>query len=174
MQCSMHCCMQCNNVVLKLYIIIIQLYNTTLYNIYIKVYIHIQLALEQLHMIKTHLVFGCKCWVHKYRNLTYQIWKKRNKNVQLSWKLDETYIKIKGKWCYLYRAIDKDGHALDIQLRKKRDYQSDNASVWIYSPLVYQSRTLSRVMVSVCLKFMDSLQLSWNFHTRTVDSLGYR
>ncbi|WP_260632295.1 DDE-type integrase/transposase/recombinase, partial [Bacillus bingmayongensis] len=27
----------------------------------------------------------------------------------LSWKLDETYIKVKGKWCYLYRAIDKDG-----------------------------------------------------------------
>ncbi|MBC6971046.1 IS6 family transposase, partial [Bacillus sp. Xin] len=41
-----------------------------------------------------------------------------------SWKLDETYIKVKGKWCYLYRAIDKDGQTLDIQLRKKRDYQS--------------------------------------------------
>lgn len=49
---------------------------------------------------------------------------RKNKNVQLSWKLDETYIKVKGKWCYLYRAIDKDGHTLDIQLRKKRDYQT--------------------------------------------------
>ncbi len=59
-------------------------------------------------------------WVHEYGNLIYQIWKKKkkNKNVQLSWKLDETYIKVKGKWCYLYRAIDKDGHTLDIQLRK--------------------------------------------------------
>ncbi|PFR53982.1 IS6 family transposase, partial [Bacillus cereus] len=65
-------------------------------------------------------------WVHEYGNLIYQILKKKKKNVQLSWKLDETYIKVKGKWCYLYRAIDKDGHALDIQLRKKRDYQSDN------------------------------------------------
>ncbi|RAN87326.1 IS6 family transposase [Bacillus sp. SRB_28] len=66
-------------------------------------------------------------WVHEYGNLIYQIWKKKNKNVQLSWKLDETYIKVKGKWCYLYRAIDKDGHTLDIQLRKKRDYQAAHA-----------------------------------------------
>ena len=34
-------------------------------------------------------------WVHEYGNLIYQIWKNKNKNVQLSWKLDETYIKRK-------------------------------------------------------------------------------
>ncbi|PHA80847.1 IS6 family transposase [Bacillus pseudomycoides] len=61
-------------------------------------------------------------WVHEYGNLIYQIWKKKNKNAQLSWKLDETYIKVKGEWRYLYRAIDKNGHTLDIQLRKKRDH----------------------------------------------------
>lgn len=44
--------------------------------------------------------------------------------MQLSWHLDETYIKVKGEWRYLYRAIDKDGHTLDIQLRKKRDHQA--------------------------------------------------
>ncbi|WP_242071458.1 DDE-type integrase/transposase/recombinase, partial [Bacillus thuringiensis] len=53
-------------------------------------------------------------------HLIYQIWKKKNKSVQLSWKLDETYIKVKGEWRYLYRAIDKEGYTLDIQLRKKR------------------------------------------------------
>lgn len=63
-------------------------------------------------------------WVHEYGSLIYQIWKKKNKNVQLSWKLDETYIKVKGKWSYLYRAIDKDGCTLDIQLRKTRDHQA--------------------------------------------------
>ncbi|WP_144569499.1 IS6 family transposase [Bacillus pseudomycoides] len=60
-------------------------------------------------------------WVHEYGN---QIWKKKTKNTHLSWKLDETYIKVKGKWCYLYRAIDIEGHTLDIQLRKKRDHQA--------------------------------------------------
>ncbi|WP_241138466.1 IS6 family transposase [Bacillus mycoides] len=63
-------------------------------------------------------------WVHEYGNLIYQIWKKKNKKVQSSWKLDETYIKVKGKWRYLYRAIDKDGYTLDIQLRKTRDHQA--------------------------------------------------
>ncbi|MFJ1134736.1 IS6 family transposase, partial [Bacillus thuringiensis] len=57
-------------------------------------------------------------------HLIYQIWKKKNKRVQLSWKLDETYIKVKGEWGYLYRAIDKKGYTLDIQLRKKRDHQA--------------------------------------------------
>ena len=38
--------------------------------------------------------------------------------------MGETYIKIKGKWHYLYRAIDADGLTLDIWLRKKRDTQA--------------------------------------------------
>ncbi|PEM25674.1 IS6 family transposase [Bacillus wiedmannii] len=63
-------------------------------------------------------------WVHEYGNLIYQIWKKKNKHAQRSWKLDETYIKVKGEWCYLYRAIDKEGYTLDIQLRKKRNHQA--------------------------------------------------
>ncbi|RAN76590.1 IS6 family transposase [Bacillus sp. SRB_331] len=63
-------------------------------------------------------------WVHEYGNLIYQIWKRENKKVQSSWKLDETYIKVKGKWCYLCCAIDKEGDTLDIQLRKKRDHQA--------------------------------------------------
>ncbi|MED1050533.1 IS6 family transposase [Bacillus mycoides] len=63
-------------------------------------------------------------WVHEYGNLIYQIWKKKNKKVQSSWHLDETYIKVKGEWCYLYRAIDKDVYTLDIQLRKTRDHQA--------------------------------------------------
>ncbi|MBG9494044.1 IS6 family transposase, partial [Bacillus thuringiensis] len=51
-------------------------------------------------------------------------WKKKNKSAHSVWHLDETYIKVKGKWRYLYRAIDKEGHTLDIQLRKKRDHQA--------------------------------------------------
>ena len=45
-------------------------------------------------------------------------------NPSISWKMDETYIKIKGRGHYLYRAIDADGLTLDIWLRKKRDTQA--------------------------------------------------
>ena len=40
------------------------------------------------------------------------------------WHLDETYIKVKGEWRYLYHAIDGEGHTLDIQLRRTRDQQA--------------------------------------------------
>jgi transposase, IS6 family len=38
-----------------------------------------------------------------------------------SWKVDETYIKVKGAWKYLYRAIDSEGKTLDFMLSAKRD-----------------------------------------------------
>nr|WP_240523192.1 IS6 family transposase [Bacillus cereus] len=63
-------------------------------------------------------------WVHEYVNLIYQIWKKKNKTAQLLWHLDETYIKVKGEWRYLYRAVDNDGHTLDFRIRKTRDHQA--------------------------------------------------
>ena len=41
-----------------------------------------------------------------------------------SWQLDETYIKVKGKWFYLYRAINKHGQTLDFYYSKKRNPKS--------------------------------------------------
>jgi len=38
-----------------------------------------------------------------------------------SWYVDETYIKVKGRWTYLYRAIDRDGNLIDVLLSEKRD-----------------------------------------------------
>ena len=38
-----------------------------------------------------------------------------------SWRVDETYIKVKGRWTYLYRAVDKQGLTVDFLLSQKRD-----------------------------------------------------
>ena len=42
------------------------------------------------------------------------------RNHGLNWKVDETYIKVKGKWVYLYRAIDSRGHTIDFYLSTTR------------------------------------------------------
>jgi putative transposase len=41
-----------------------------------------------------------------------------------SWYLDETYIRVSGRWCYLYRAIDRDGNLLDSMLSEHRDREA--------------------------------------------------
>jgi len=47
--------------------------------------------------------------------------RKNKKRVGHRWRLDETYIKIKGEWKYLYRAVDKQGNTIDFLLTAKRD-----------------------------------------------------
>jgi putative transposase len=41
-----------------------------------------------------------------------------------SWYVDETYVNVKGTWCYLYRAIDRDGNLVDSMLSEKRDMEA--------------------------------------------------
>src|ERR1700739_2686970 len=41
-----------------------------------------------------------------------------------SWYADETYLKVHGRWCYLYRAIDRDGNLVDTMLSSTRDMKA--------------------------------------------------
>jgi transposase-like protein len=45
----------------------------------------------------------------------------RLKQTNDSWRVDETYIRVKGKWVYLYRAVDSSGATIDFLLSAKRD-----------------------------------------------------
>ena len=60
-------------------------------------------------------------WVHQYGPLLDEKIRKKLKKTGDSWKLDETYVKVKGKWKYLYRAVDKEGNTLDFYLSSYRD-----------------------------------------------------
>ena len=60
-------------------------------------------------------------WVVKYVPLLDQQFRARKRPVGSSWRLDETYVKVKGRWKYLYRAVDKAGATVDFLLTAKRD-----------------------------------------------------
>jgi putative transposase len=55
-------------------------------------------------------------WVIKYAPEIEKQFRARIRPVGKGWRLDETYVKIKGKWVYLYRAVDKEGHTIDFLL----------------------------------------------------------
>jgi putative transposase len=46
---------------------------------------------------------------------------KRRGTAGIKWHADETYVKVNGVWCYLYRAIDRDGNLVDARLSRTRD-----------------------------------------------------
>ena len=54
-----------------------------------------------------------RCWGKRLRA-------KRRGHASRSWYIDETYVKVAGRWCYLYRAIDRDGQLIDSMLSEKR------------------------------------------------------
>ena len=60
-------------------------------------------------------------WVIKFAPLLEHRARRRKKPVSDSWRMDETYIKVKGKWVYYYRAVDKFGNVIDYYLSPKRD-----------------------------------------------------
>ena len=60
-------------------------------------------------------------WVIRFVPLIDKEVRKRKKPVGSSWRMDETYIKLNGKWIYLYRALDSKGNTIEFLLRKHRD-----------------------------------------------------
>ena len=62
-------------------------------------------------------------WVARYAKELEASFSKalRKYGSYISWKMDETYIKYKGEWVYLYRALDKNGDTLEFMLSAKRD-----------------------------------------------------
>src|SRR5262249_43099398 len=49
---------------------------------------------------------------------------RRKRSVWISWRMDETYIKVKGQWRYLYRAVDKHGQTIDFLRTEHRDKEA--------------------------------------------------
>ena len=58
-------------------------------------------------------------WVIKFSPLIAKEAHKRKRKTATSWRMDETYIRVIGKWSYYYRATDKFGKTLDFMLSER-------------------------------------------------------
>ena len=60
-------------------------------------------------------------WVQRYAPVLNQRLRRELRSRNRSWRMDETYVKIAGKWAYLYRAIDSAGETIEFMLSPNRD-----------------------------------------------------
>ena len=60
-------------------------------------------------------------WALKLLPVLEKTFRRCKRAVGRSWRMDETYIRVRGEWKYLYRAVDKAGNTIDFLLRAHRD-----------------------------------------------------
>src|ERR671926_739776 len=85
-------------------------------------YRHVEELLEERGVPIDHATI--QRWVVKYSPLLEEAFHRRKRSVGVSWRMDETYIKVKGQWYYLYRAVDKHGQTIDFLLTEHRDTEA--------------------------------------------------
>lgn len=76
-----------------------------------------EMMLERgLEMVPSTIYRWVQCYVPEFEKR----WNRFSRSVGTSWRVDETYVNIKGKWHYLYRAVDKQGRTIDFYLSRTR------------------------------------------------------
>ena len=85
-------------------------------------YRHVEELMEERGVAVDHATI--QRWVVKYSPQLEEAFHRRKRPVYVSWRIDETYIKVKGQWRYLYCAVDKYGETIDFLLTEHRDTEA--------------------------------------------------
>ena len=134
-------------------------------------------------------------WIFKFAPIIESRFRKRKKAVSTSWRMDETYIKVKGVWKYLYRAVDKQGNTVDFLLTNRTQRMSaqsflikaignngmaaliniDKSGANISAIRVYNKRTRSRIKTRICKYLNNIVEQDHRFiKRRNMQGLGFK
>lgn len=83
-------------------------------------------------------------WVGRYAETIAEEAHRRKAPTGQSWRMGETYIKVKGVWTYLYRAIDKQGKILDFMLSERQD---ENAATTFFAKAISNNGWPDKVVI---------------------------
>ena len=85
-----------------------------------------------------------RCWEAKLLPVMGNELRKRRHGTRrgagVSWYVDETYLKVRSRWCYRYRGIDRDGNLIDAMFSEHRDMKAAKVffrsakATWAFAP----------------------------------------
>lgn len=80
---------------------------------------HLEEMMQERDVVVDHS--SINRWAIRFLPLLEKTFRKHKRPVGKSWRMDETYLKVKGAWKYLYRAVDREGKSDDFLLSTKRN-----------------------------------------------------